>query len=295
MTCFAPLNAWQRAKGTPPIFSPPSRPDSWTKLQLPCSQCIGCRIERSRQWASRCIHEASLHRDNCFVTLTYDEENVPHGGTLVRPHFQKWMKRFRRRIEGKIRYYMCGEYGELGRPHYHAIIFGYDFQDKEIWKVNDGIVTYTSAFLEDLWPFGFSTVSDVTWQSAAYVSRYVLKKITGKEAQEHYETIDFATGEIINREPEYSSMSLKPAIGADWFATYKRDCFPKDFVTHNGRKFRIPRYYDELLRRQSEEAYQAIKAKRRKKALERRADNTTKRLKTKQAVCEARLTSRKLQ
>lgn len=281
MACFRPLNAWQKAKGQQPQFTPAK-----IKLQLSCQQCLGCRLERSRQWATRCIHEASLHQENSFVTLTYDEENVPSGGTLVKSHFQKFMKRLRWHTKKKIRYYMCGEYGgELGRPHYHALLFGHDFVDKKVWTEREGVVCYTSDQLESLWPAGFSTVGDITWETAAYVARYILKKQTGQAADEHYQRIDIETGEIRNIEPEYSTMSLKPAIGREWFETYRGDCFPKDFITHNGRKFRVPRYYDTLLQ---DNELEEIKARRKEQATQWLANNTTTRLRTRERVAQAR-------
>ena len=129
-------------------------------LSLPCGKCMGCRLERSRQWAMRCMHEAQMHEDNCFITLTYRPDDLPKDGSLNKKHFQDFMKRFRHRYsDTKIRYYMCGEYGEdFGRPHYHACIFGFDFPDKVHWKTFNGCKLFTSEILEDLWSFGFCTV-----------------------------------------------------------------------------------------------------------------------------------------
>jgi hypothetical protein len=100
-------------------------------LELPCGQCIGCRLERSRQWAMRCLHESSLYDRNAFVTLTYDDEHLPPGGSLNYPDFQRFMKRLRKNSKSPIRFYMGGEYGESTlRPHFHVCLFGYDFPDK---------------------------------------------------------------------------------------------------------------------------------------------------------------------
>ena len=151
---------------------------------VPCGQCIGCRLERSRQWAIRCVHEASLHTDNCFITLTYSPDCLPSDGSLNHDDFQKFFKRLRKHIAPKkIRYYMCGEYGEdlqqpskLGRPHFHACLFGLDFDDKQLYIVRDDVKLYTSATLEKIWGKGFVTIGDVTFESAAYVARYIAKK-----------------------------------------------------------------------------------------------------------------------
>lgn len=286
MACYHPIKAWYK-KGIQPSFKPQR---GYTEIQLPCSQCIGCRLERSRQWATRCIHEANMHTANSFVTLTYDDENIPYGGTLVRSHFQKFMKRLRSRIAPrKVRFFMCGEYGsQLLRPHYHALLFGHDWDDKQLWQTEDGMHTYTSATLESLWPYGFSTTGDITWQSAAYVSRYVIKKQTGKAAKEHYERIIESTGEIIQIEPEYITMSLKPAIGKTWFEAYSRDCYPKDFISHRGKKLRVPKYYDTLLERDDPKLLDQLKEDRKRNAWKWFDEQSTSRLRQREACAIAR-------
>lgn len=219
------------------------------ELKLPCGQCIGCRLERSRQWAMRCMHEASLYEKNCFLTLTYSPENLPPGGTLVKKHFQDFMKRLRKANPGsKIRYFHCGEYGEnTTRPHYHAIIFNYDFNDKlPQKKLNDNII-YTSQKLSDIWQHGFSSIGSVTFESAAYVARYVTKKITGPAAFAHYCHFD-ADGEILkDLLPEYTTMSRRPGIGRPWLEKYQTDVYPDDFVLMRGKKLKPPKYYDNIL------------------------------------------------
>lgn len=286
LPCFKPLNAWQKAPGMPPQFSPIN--GNPIKLQLPCGQCIGCRLERSRQTASRCMHEAQFHDENCFITLTYDQ--APYGETLVKPHFQKFMKRLRHHLAPKkIRFYMCGEYGEeLQRPHYHALIFGHDFEDKKLWASKDGAHTYTSDSLESIWGKGFATVAELTWESAAYCSRYILKKQTGKAKAEAYKHLVLETGELIEKQAEYTTASLKPAIGRQWYETYKRDCYPKDFITHRGKKFRVPKYYDKLLEKTDPNELARIKRKRIDAAQEHNHNNTGKRLATREKVAEAR-------
>lgn len=228
---------------------------------LPCGQCIGCRLERSRQWATRIMHEASLHEQNSFITLTYNAENIPSGRTLVKKHAQDFLKRLRKLHS--VRFFACGEYGSLNlRPHYHFCIFGWSFPDRLFYKVDNGNCLYISSELSKLWPFGFSTVGNLSFASAAYVARYCLKKWTGASAEKHYESLDEETGEIISRLPEYVHCSLKPGIGAGWFARFGRDVYPSDEVIINGHSCKPPRFYDELLKRQSQEAYENIKNKR---------------------------------
>ena len=180
MTCFHPIQAYKSTeltkKGKRKIVFKKAEGVPFLELTLPCGQCVGCRLERSRQWAIRCVHEASMHKKNCFITLTFDNQHLPKDGSLDVRDFQLFMKRVRKRFGTNIRFYHCGEYGEkLGRPHYHACLFNFDFEDKILWKEINGQKLYISQSLSELWPFGFSTIGEVTYQSAAYVARYIMK------------------------------------------------------------------------------------------------------------------------
>lgn len=231
-------------------------------VTLPCGQCIGCRLEHARQWAVRCMHEASMHERNCFITLTYRDECLPADRSVSVRELQLFFKRLRKAYSAeRLRYYACGEYGAaLGRPHYHACVFGFDFPDKYIWQVEDNYVLYRSPSLEKCWPFGFSTVGDVSFESAGYVARYCLKKVTGKGAAEHYQWADVA--------PEFSLMSRRPGLGRGWFERFKSDVYPKDFFTVNGRKNKPPRYYDMLLEGIDPRLLMQLKVRRQVRALE---------------------------
>ena len=237
-------------------------------LELPCGQCIGCRLERSRQWAMRCLHEASLYDRNAFITLTYDDSHLPPGGSLSYPDFQKFMKRLRRRIGSKVRFYAGGEYGEQGtiRPHFHACLFGYDFPDKVFFKrSSSGDKLYTSKLLESLWPYGISSVGDVTFQSAAYIARYCVAKRTGDAAKSWYACDEFVDehGEVRNSvTPEFNRMSLKPGIGSRWLEKFKTDVYPRDYVVVNGVKVKPPKYYDVLFEREDPGTFSEIVANR---------------------------------
>lgn len=255
------------------VFNRKDALDPTFPVEIPCGQCIGCRLERSRQWAIRCVHEASLYEENCFLTLTYSPENLPVNGSLDKSHFQKFMKRLRKRFpDRKIRYFQCGEYGDLyQRPHYHACLFNFDFPDKQLYKVTDGIRTYTSELLEEIWGLGFCIIGSVTFESAAYVARYITKKITGEKASEHYG----------DRQDEYVTMSRRPGIATDWFNTYKDDVFPSDFIVINGKKVGVPKFYDGLL---EEEVLDAIKKDRRYSAYEHWENNTYNRLYVREQV-----------
>lgn len=263
MSCYHPLPAVQsrvNAEGKTLLrfgaFTP--RNSNSRVLSIPCGQCVGCRLERSRQWAVRCMHEASLYEDNSFLTLTYDKEHLPLDGSLVLSHMQDFFKRLRRRYEGKkIRYYHCGEYGEsLGRPHYHALLFNHGFKDKRLFSNRYGNNRiYTSDELSSLWTQGFSVIGDVTFESAAYVARYVMKKVTGKKADSHY----------AGRRPEYTTMSRRPGIGKGWYDKFKGDVFPLDRLVVNGKETRPPRYYQDLLAKEDRSLAEFLKLERESK------------------------------
>nr|QJB19541.1 MAG: replication initiator protein [Microvirus sp.] len=276
MTCFHPLSAYRTAGGDI-IFNGNKRGLNITEaLQLPCGQCVGCRLERSRQWAMRCMHESQLHKENTFITLTYAPEHLPPGGTLVLKHFQKFMKRLRKKFGPNIRFYHCGEYGETtGRPHYHAILFGIDFSDKKHFTTRNGFPVYRSETLKVLWPYGNHEIGSVTFESAAYVARYIMKKINGKNADQHYQTIDPTTGEIHQRKPEYTTMSRRPGIASGWFERYTSDVYPHDRVVIRGRQMRPPKFYDNKFELLDPAGYEEIKYNRHKNS-QIHLDNQTK-------------------
>lgn len=253
-------------------------------LQLPCGQCIGCRAERSRQWALRCTHEAATHKKNCFITLTYDNKNLPDDKGLDVEHWKLFIKRLRKK-RGLLRYFHCGEYGEANlRPHYHACIFGLDFNDKVFLSSTNGNTLYQSEELTETWGKGLCSVGALTYQSAAYVARYVMKKITGPQAKQHYERVDPRTGECWEVRPDYVTMSRRPGIGKPWLEKFKSDVYPNDQVIHEGRKFRPPRYYDLQL---SSDELLGLKYKRRAAVAKRAHDLTPERLQVREKIAAA--------
>lgn len=295
MVCFHPITGYRTPAGTVTF----NRARGWQDVppvSVSCGNCVGCRLERSRQWAVRCVHESKMHNENCFITLTYDDEHLPEDESLCLRHFQLFMKRFRKRY-GKIRFFHCGEYGETTlRPHYHACIFGYDFPDRRLFKSSaSGESIYTSAALGELWSddegrmLGFSTIGDVTFNSAAYVARYIMKKVNGDDAAAHYEHIT-RYGEVVQRRPEYVTMSRRPGIGAGWFHKFADDIYPGDFAVMNNKKFRPPRFYDNMYEHTyGVDRLEAVKSKRRARGRKRADDNTPLRLKTRERVQKARL------
>lgn len=239
--------------------------------QIPCGQCVGCRLEYSRQWANRCMLELEYHDSAYFVTLTYDDEHVPksyYGDpasgealpsmTLCKRDFQLFMKRLRKAFpDDKIRFFASGEYGsQTFRPHYHAIIFGLHLNDLVPYKRSEkGFIYYNSASLQRCWsviesckgscssvpvPLGFAVVAQVTWDTCAYTARYVMKKLKGPEAQFY---TDF------NIVPPFTLMSRKPGIARQWYEDHP-DCYDYEYINlstdDGGKKFRPPKYFDRL-------------------------------------------------
>jgi len=310
MTCYSPLQGYRSAhltsNGKRPIvfkieyalgYSIGLKPEL---VCVPCGRCIGCRLEYSRQWAIRCVHEASCYQSNVFITLTFDNEHLARRTTpgLDKRDFQLFMKRLRKEFGQGVRYYHCGEYGEnFGRPHYHALIFNLDFTDKYLWQMRGQNRLYRSPTLERLWPFGYSSIGEVTFESAAYVARYVMKKITGDPAALHYTDIsqvDDHTGELIPVQPEYSTMSRRPGIGKKWFDKYYKDVYAYDRVvvgSAEGKPTPVqpPRFYDSQFELLSPSEYATVKVNRKRKAKLFQNDNTPSRLDVKRRVKEAQV------
>lgn len=268
-------------------------------------------------WAIRAVHEASRWENNCFITLTYNQDNIPGDGSLVKSHFVKFMKKLRQwrtrhpemfvteltnkdypsQTKGKaapIRYIMCGEYGtQLQRPHYHALLFNLEFKDKTLHTERNGNKIYISDTLEHkIWKKGFCSIGNMTYESAAYVARYIIKKQTG--TGQNYTTQD-DNGQIHeDLQQEYATQSRKPGIASHWFDEYGDEVFPEDEVIIRDRKGRIslkkpPRYYEHLISQTQPELLAQVKAQREKLAKNHLDDQTPKRLKARETVKVAQL------
>lgn len=318
MSCFTPNQGYKTILSSGKIgftrkFSKAITKDGVIQtMQTPCHRCEGCRNDYAKEWAVKIMHEASTHRlirpkvyvdpvagveteahvlsDNCsFITLTYNDDFIPLYGTLLyEEHWSTFLKRLRLELaeEGiKIRFYMVGEYGTKNlRPHYHAIIFGYSFPDKEFLKVINGNIIYRSKQLERLWTvprgkkyagssLGYSSIGTVSFASAGYVARYSNKKqiglpqydnTTGEIINDRYLRVDPVTGDSIIVARERALMSNRPGIGKAWFDKFAMtDLYSKDF-THmpNGLIVRAPKYYDRLLEKMSPELYESIRKSR---------------------------------
>lgn len=304
MACYSPIKAYRPLSlkdGGRLVFNPAKARNRDNPISLPCNNCIGCRIARSQEWATRLMHESQMHEKNCFITLTFNDEHLPENYSVSKRDTQLFMKRLRKHLEpSKVRFFAVGEYGDLNlRPHYHLIIFGHDWPDKQLHTrcPDTGVQLWTSAELATLWSFGFSTSGDVNYKTAAYCARYVLKKINGDRAPDHYTRFHPFNNTLHLVEPEYITMSTVPGLGETWFHKYKSDVFPSDFLVVDGRQTRVPRFYDKLLQKEEtlshpdqqahrlfDTPHKRIKAARVSNAATRKEDNTPARLRVREFV-----------
>lgn len=224
------------------------------RVQLPCRHCVGCRLDHAKEWANRILLEQNYHGSSYFVTLTYDDEHLPHGygtdpstgeiisvhATLVKADLQKFFKRLRKVTKQQVSYYCAGEYGSRTyRPHYHCIIFGLELNDlKQIKRNFNNDSYFVSPTIEKLWPFGIHVIGRVTMESAAYVARYTIKKATHGFTKEYYE--------IAGIEPEFQTMSRKVAIGRRFYDDninkFNHSTFSVSTPT-GGVKMMMPEYF----------------------------------------------------
>lgn len=251
------------------------------------------------------MHEAQMHDLSIFCTLTYSEEKIPEGGTLMKSHFQGFMKRLRKLHKKPIRFFHCGEYGEtnprtgrvdgeLHRPHYHAILYGISFADKKWYKNNaQGDPLFTSETLDKIWTHGHCNFGAVTTESCNYVARYLMKKVNGEAAPARYRKLNLNTGEIFQVQPEYITMSNRPGIGASWYDKYGSDVFPSDTVVTNGKEQLPPRYYLRRLASASPKAEAKIKFKRIKRAAKHSANSTPERLRARMICRQSKISQLK--
>lgn len=272
--------------------------DLWNEnpIQIPCGKCIGCRLDYSRQWATRCMLEAQQYEHNAFITVTYEDDALTKNkgvdietgeiidvATLVPEELTKFMKDLRRYYEYHynhkgIRFYAAGEYGSiLERPHFHIICFNLPILDKEYLFSNanhDKI--YTSEIIRQIWGKGHITVGEVTWNSAAYTARYIMKKIKGPDAKEIYETKGIV--------PEFVRMSRDGGIGREYYEKNKDKIYELDEITLTNKKglaqkVKPSKYYDRLYDIENPDLLALIKAKRKAAAemsMKLQLENTNK-------------------
>lgn len=292
MACYHPIEAYQGKNGGPLSFRETKHHDKI--VDIPCGRCVGCRLEYSRQWAVRCLHESKCHKFSWFFTLTYDDDKIPPLGSLSRVDPQLFLKRLRRHYEEQLRFFGCGEYGDqTGRPHYHMLIFGLKLTDLRTWSDSQYGRLWSSPTIDKLWTHGRVLIGEMSFKSAAYVARYALKKVTGDLAAPHYRVVDVATGEIGSRLPEFAMMSRRPGIGAEFYRRFRRDVYPHGRVVVNGREAPPPRFYDKRFEVDSPLEYEELKIKKELDIYAKRIDNSWERLVVKEEVAKARLSFKK--
>lgn len=283
MPCYGPLTAYypKATSNDKRLVFRKDQSETGIAIKIPCGRCAGCRLEHSRQWAVRCMHEKRMHTASCFVTLTYDDKHLPINRSLVKRDLQLFMKRLRKLYPAGIRFFACGEYGEKTiRPHYHLLLLNSDFADKRLVKTGPEYNLYASATVSKLWPMGNHALGDVNFYSAAYVARYCMKKITGKNAAAHYN----------GREPEFIVMSRRPGIGTSYVEKYSSELYTHDNCIVNGMPSSLPRFYDNKYASLSdtcEARLNLLKIARRRKL--NRADSGTTRLRIREVVTLAKL------
>jgi len=288
MSCFYPQTVYPSYEVNPSG----KRSATWNPHQgyedlaykIACGQCDGCRVGKTLAWATRIHHEQSMWEANSFLTLTYDREHLPLHGTLQFRDHQLFMKSLRKYFAPRtIRYYSCGEYGETSlRPHFHTCLFNLEFDDKELWKTQNGESLYISPTLQSIWKNGRAVIGALTFASAAYVARYILKKVLGKDSQLHYQMEHPITGEIHDAEPERALMSQ--GIGISWLEKFKSDVYPQDFFHVDGKRVKPPRAYDRWLEKNDPTLWARVRARRQVNGEEFAENNTYERLRVREEV-----------
>lgn len=309
MPCYSPIQGFRHPSGKVKFSRAHAGAGVINPITIACGRCIGCRLKRSREWSVRCMGESQYYDFNSFITLTYSPENLPKYGSLVKKHFQDFFKRLRFWVEeypdlfhtdssSKIRYFMCGEYGEsTGRPHYHAIVFNLRFVDAVLHKLSNGIPLYRSDTLSRIWGKGLCSIGTVTHDSCAYVARYILKKAHGDQALLKYQIADFSNGVIpedsqgkpLTLVKEYTTMSRRPGIGKQFFEDYRDVIYRDDSVYFKGTPVPPPRYYDRLYELDCPEHFDSIKSERVKQARDFSIKNTADRLRDKFTLLTMRI------
>lgn len=248
--CTRPLKAFNNPAGGRPIFGWEGEKQGLTQLELPCGKCPECQKDYYTSWATRGSRELMKWDSSIFITLTYDEENLPHDNSLNKKEIQNFIKRVKKHFKSSkqnpIRQTYCGEYGSrTNRPHYHAILYNCDFHDKtRLYISKSGHQVFKSEKLTELWGKGIAEFGYATPESIAYVYKYILKKKTRKEKKQPLVIErDGITYEVAH---EFIESSRNPGIGA---IARDSESIKKGYLSVNGHKKKIPKYYMEHLKK----------------------------------------------
>jgi len=193
-----------------------------------------CKSKRAVDWATRCRHEIACHNENCFITLTYDNDSLP-SYLIVKDEFQKFIKKLRKKTKSKLKYIVSHEYGgKTGRPHHHAIIFGWNPSKQEFLReAPSGEPLFISEEVNQLWPHGYHSIGTANEKTAYYIAAYSLKSST-------HDVINDDNGQIIQVSDSMDASKNK-AIGYEYFL--------KNAEQLVNSSCQLPRYYVKLLER----------------------------------------------
>lgn len=245
-----------------------------------CGRCIGCQLVRSRDWAIRGMHEASLYSENYFITFTYSDDFLPADMSVDGRVIELLNKRMRKKFGNGIRFLAAGEYGaKYGRPHYHICYFNLHLDDLQYYYSHNGYRFYTSEKVNKAWGFGMCVISEVSFDTIAYTARYILKKQYGSQADAHYQ----------GRKPEFSRASNRPGLGYGWLQQYGENVYSLDRVVYKGHECKPPRYYDKKWAETYPEWIECVKANRMKNAQRYVLNNSPERLAVREEVQQAKL------
>lgn len=226
------------------------------------------------------MHEAKLHDASCFLTLTYDDKHLPADGNLELEELQKFFKRLRHPA-GPLRYFACGEYGESTlRPHYHVLLLNKRFYDVQLHSETQSGKLWRSPALNEIWGRGHCLMGDLTIESCLYVTRYVTKKLMGDRAK--------------GRVPEFTTMSRRPGLGAEYYERYGHEVRTWDSVVVHGREVPPPRFYDTKFEKLDPEGFARTKRARRRKAELFKQDNTKARLRVRETLALHKLRAQRV-
>lgn len=248
--CTRETTAYQNPNGGRPIFGWEGEKQGLPEIKLPCGKCPECMKDYYTQWATRGERELLHWESSLFITLTYDDDHLPKDRSLDKKHVQDFIKRVKKRfnssLENPIRQIYCGEYGSKTlRPHYHVILFNLDLEDKrKHYKSESGHQVFTSRTLSDLWKKGNAEFGYSTPASIAYLFKYILKKKTRKEKSKPL-TLELPEG-CYDVQHEFIEASRNPGIGA---FSRESSAIRRGFLTVNGVKKKLPKYYTEHLRK----------------------------------------------
>ena len=260
-------------------------------MLIPCGQCIGCRIQKRQDWATRIEMEAKTWPKESvwFVTLTYDNEHIPgvnhETGEVVRgamylrrkkepdlainqtlwyEDIQNFLKRLRKAYSGQLRYFVAGEYGEkTGRPHYHMILFGYQPEKLEPYSKVKPDEYMVDSRITRCWGLGIHNLINPTQGGYSYVAGYVTKKFDD-ETLEHIKN---------GLRPPFAQMSRDPGLGYKYYQEHKDEIWKKGYIQlDNGKRASIPRYFQEMQRIEDPKILWELKKRNQQRAIDKTKD-----------------------